>query len=86
MPHTHSRVEYPENIGFDSDGSTFIVDNSYNEQILSEEDLFTDKIDPTISKWMETIGGKYIISKGIGTVIWSWTDDEGNYLIINWIT
>ena len=50
MPHTHSRVEYPENIGFDSDGSTFIVDNSYNEQILSEEDLFTDKIDPTISK------------------------------------
>ena len=25
---------------------------------------------------MATIGRKYIISKGIGTVIWSWTDYE----------
>ena len=26
---------------------------------------------------METTVGKYIIPKGIGTVRWSWTDDEG---------
>ena len=25
---------------------------------------------------METIGGKYLIPKWIGTVSWSWTDDE----------
>ena len=26
---------------------------------------------------MANIGVKYIIRKGIGTVIWSWTNDEG---------
>ena len=39
--------------------------------------MFTNKIDPIISNGMETIGGNDIISKGIGTVICSWTDDDG---------
>ena len=39
--------------------------------------MFTDKIDPIIFNGMETIGGKYIIPKGIVTVIWYWTDYEG---------
>ena len=39
--------------------------------------MFTDKIEPIISNGVVTIGGKYLITKEIGTVIWSWTDDEG---------
>ena len=38
--------------------------------------MLTDKIDPTISNGVATIDGKYITPKGIGTVIWYWTDDE----------
>ena len=37
----------------------------------------TDNIDTIISNEVATIGGKYIISKEIGTVRWSWNDDEG---------
>ena len=37
--------------------------------------MFTDKVEPIISNGVETIGVKYIISKGIGTVIWFWNDD-----------
>ena len=38
--------------------------------------MFTDKIEPIISNGVATIGGKNIITKGIGTVSWSWNDDE----------
>ena len=39
--------------------------------------MFTDKIEPIIYAGVETINGKYVVPRGIGTVIWSWTDDEG---------
>ena len=39
--------------------------------------MFTDKIDPIIYNGVANIGGKYLIPKGIDTVIWSWTDYEG---------
>ena len=67
----------PRKNGFDSYGSSVIVDNSANDNICSEEDMFTDKIDPIIYNLVAAIGGKYIIPKGIVTVIWYWTDDEG---------
>ena len=54
-----------------------MVDNSANAKVCSEEDMFTDRIDPIISNGVATIEGKYLIPKGIGTVIWSWTDDDG---------
>ena len=63
-----SRVEYSEQVGFDSDGSTFIADNSSNAQILSEEDMFIDEIDLIISNVLASIGGKYLIPKGIGNL------------------
>ena len=63
-----SRVEYSEQVGFDSDGSTFIVDNYSNAHILSEEDMFIDKIDLIISNVLASIGGKYLIPKGIGNL------------------
>ena len=39
--------------------------------------MFTDKIDPIIYNRVVNIGGKDIITKGIVTVSWSWTNDEG---------
>ena len=41
--------------------------------------MFTDKIYPIIYNVVATIGGKYLIPKGIGTFIWSWTDNEGKF-------
>ena len=38
--------------------------------------MFTDKIEPIISKGVEKIGGKYIIPAGIGTFIFSWADND----------
>ena len=43
-----SIVESPEQVGFDYDGSTVIVDNYSNAHICSEEDMFTAKIEPII--------------------------------------
>ena len=60
---------------FDSYGLTFVVDKYLNAHICSEEYMFTYKIEPIISNGVSTIGGKYIIPKGIGKVIWYWTDD-----------
>ena len=39
--------------------------------------MFTDNIETIVSNGPANIGGKYLIPKGIGTVSWSWTDDEG---------
>ena len=39
--------------------------------------MFTDKIETNISNGFDTIVGKDIIPKGIGTVNCSCTDDEG---------
>ena len=39
--------------------------------------MLTKKIEPIIYNGVETIGGKYLIPKGIGTVSWYWTDYEG---------
>ena len=39
--------------------------------------MLTNKIEPIVSIWVETIGISDIIEEEIGTVIWSWTDYEG---------
>ena len=46
--------------------------------------MFTDKLQPIISYGVATMGGKYIIPKGIGTVSWSWNDDEGKLYTNKW--
>ena len=43
MIHTLFKSVILRKIGFDSYGSSFIFDNSANDHILSEEDMFTDK-------------------------------------------
>ena len=72
-----SILESLEQLGFDSDRSLVIFDNSANAQIRSEEDIFSDNIETVISNGVETIGRKYLIQKGIVTFSWYWTDDEG---------
>ena len=69
MPHTLFKSVIIRKLRFDSDGSSVIVDNSDNDQICSEADMFTEKIESIISNRWLTIGGKYLIPKGIGTVI-----------------
>ena len=64
-----STVEYSEHVEFDSNGSSVIVDKSANAHICPEEDMFTEKIEPIIFYGVATIGGKYLIPKGIDTVI-----------------
>ena len=39
--------------------------------------MFTDNIETIMYNGVVTIGGNYIIPKGIVTVSWYWTDDEG---------
>ena len=73
MPHAIFKSGIPRKNGSESYGSSVIVDNSANDNICSEEYMFTDKIDPIIYNGVSTIGGKYLITKKIFTVIWYWT-------------
>ena len=41
-----------------------------------KEDMFSEKTDPITYSRLETIGGRDIITKGIGAAIWYCTDDE----------
>ena len=43
-------MELSEQVVFDSNGSSVIVDNSENSHIWSEEDMFTYNIEPIIYK------------------------------------
>ena len=63
-------------------GSKVIVNNYDNAHICSEEDTFTHKIYPIISNGVATIGETNLIPKGIDTVIWYYTDDEGHLQIV----
>ena len=56
-------MEYSEQGGFDSYESSVIIDNHYNYHILSEEDIFTENIDPIIFNGVETIGGNILFQK-----------------------
>ena len=79
-----SRVESSEKFGFESDGSSVIVDNYANAHIYSEEYMFTKNIEIIISNGVENIGGKYLITKGIVTVIWYYTNYEGQLHTKKW--
>ena len=70
-------MESLEHIVFDFDVSAVKMDNYTNTYICLEEDMFTYNIEPIICNGVEIIGGKNIITKGIGTVSWYWTDEYG---------
>ena len=69
-------MESLERVGFDSEGSSVIVEKYANAHIGSEEYMVIDKIRNTITNGVETIGGKYLIQKGVGMFSWYWTDGE----------
>ena len=70
-------MESLEQVGFYSYEPTFIVDNSENAHICSEEYMFTDKINPISSNVVATISGQDIIPKVIVTVSCPFTDYDG---------
>ena len=56
-------MESSEPVGFDSYGSTVIVDNYANAKKLSEKYMFPDKIEPILSSGVATIGGNILFQK-----------------------
>ena len=62
---------------FDADSSTIICDNSANVSICNDRNMFVGEMHKMMSHTVATIGGKGHHSSGIGTVKWSWSDDQG---------
>ena len=56
-------MESLEQVGFNSDVSSVIVDNYDNSHICSDEDIFTDKIEPIIYNGVVTIGEIYYFKR-----------------------
>ena len=72
------QIETSENLGFAPDCDTVVCDNSANSHICQHRHMFVGeigKIDPRTG--VSTIGGEDLRLSGIGTVHWSWDDDEG---------
>ena len=61
----------------DTPGATIICNNSANIHICNDANLFKSMLPADASKVVATIGGQCNFPKGIGTVTWTWTDDEG---------
>ena len=85
MSNTLLRVKYSETFGFVSSGSSVIVYNSENSHIWSEEDMFTDEIEPIISKWVETIGVNIWFQKGLDQLFGTGIMMRVNCTQIKWI-
>ena len=61
---------------FETDASFIVCDNSANTHICKDRSMFVDFKDTT-SGMVAAIGGKLNRPQGIGTVEWTWKDDEG---------
>ena len=61
---------------FDTNASFMVCDNSANNHICNNRDMFVTFI-ATISGLVETLGGKLNQPAGIGTVKWTWKYDGG---------
>ena len=64
---------------FDTDSGTVICDNSANTHICNDKRMFTE-LRPlsATNSIVATIGGKNSVPDSIGTVKWSWKDDNGH--------
>lgn len=62
---------------FDSDGATVVLDNSATGHICNDKSMFVDGIQPVDDEYVATINGKANAATGIGTVEWTWLDDDG---------
>ena len=71
------QIETSEHLGFAPDCDTVVCNNSANKHICWHRYMFVGeigKIDPRTG--VATIGGEDLRPSGIGTVKWSWEDDE----------
>ena len=60
---------------FDTDANFVVCDNSANTHICNSKDMFVS-FRPITSGMVATIGGKLNRPSGIGTVKWTWKDDN----------
>ena len=61
---------------FDTDASFVVYDNSANNHICNNRDMFVT-FNETTAGLVATIEGKLNQPAGIGTVKWTWKDDGG---------
>ena len=61
---------------FDSDGTTVVCDNSATGHICNDKSLFVGELRPATGECVMTVGGDDRPA-GVGTVEWSWLDDDG---------
>ena len=80
-----SRVDYSEHIGFDSDGSTVIVDNSENSHVYSEEYMLLENIDPIIYIGVANKDGNILLQKGFTQLAGTGLLMREKYTQRNWI-
>ena len=71
----HSLVE--KSVHFDTDTTFVVCDNSANTHICNDRELFTELQPVKDIRYVATIGGRNSKPSGIGTVKWSWLDDNG---------
>ena len=64
---------------FGHEESTVVLDNSATGHICNDKSMFTSyqKLDPSQSA-VATIGDTTVSAAGVGTVKWTWKDDDGN--------
>ena len=72
-----SRVQGTESVSFDSDSKSAVCDNSANVHVCNQKGMYVGELRPIKSHKVATIGGKGHSPEGIGTVKWSWNDDDG---------
>jgi hypothetical protein len=65
-----------KSVYFDTDTSFVICDNSANTHICNDKSIFSELREISSPTTVATIGGKNSQPSGIGTVIWSWQDDN----------
>ena len=66
--------EMPMN--FDEGGETAVCDNAATAHICNNKHMYVGEIRPVKTQGVATIGGTNFKPSGIGTVQWSWRDDN----------
>ena len=62
---------------FDTDSSEILVDNSANVHICNDKKMCVGKLRSCSNAHVCTIGGKNNSPSGLGTVKWTWKNDDG---------
>ena len=81
--HVHNSVlnlgskSQTSSMSFDTDSSTCVCDNSANVHICNHKSMFDGPLTKTDKHYVATVGGVKNSASGMGTVRWSWRDDNG---------